>query len=65
MGKLYGEPGFGIWQANNSDILVDREASALISDLVARKICQRVRNPAAAEKLIPKNHGFDTSRLLL
>ena len=63
--KLYGEPGFGIWQANFRDILVDREANALISDFVARKIRQRVKDPAVAEKLIPKNHGFGTRRLPL
>jgi len=63
--KLYGEPGFGIWQGNFRDILVDRKANALISDFVARKIRQRVRDPVVAEKLIPKNHGFGTRRLSL
>jgi len=63
--KLYGEPGFGLWQANFRDILVDREANALISDFVARKIRQRVKDPAVAEKLIPKNHGFGTRRVPL
>src|SRR5271166_122532 len=63
--KLYGEPGFGIWQGNFRDILVDREANALISDFVARKIRQRVKDPAVAEKLIPENHGFGTRRVPL
>jgi cation diffusion facilitator CzcD-associated flavoprotein CzcO len=63
--KLYGEPGFGIWMGNFRDILVDREANALISDFVARKIRQRVQDPAVAEKLIPKNHGFGTRRVPL
>ena len=36
-----------------------------MSDFVARKIRQRVKNPAVAEKLIPKNHGFGTRRLPL
>jgi cation diffusion facilitator CzcD-associated flavoprotein CzcO len=63
--KLYGEPGFGIWQGNFRDILVDREANALISDFLARKIRQRVKDPAVAEKLIPKNHGFGTRRVPL
>jgi cation diffusion facilitator CzcD-associated flavoprotein CzcO len=63
--KLYAEPGFGIWQGNFRDILVDREANALISDFVARKIRQRVTDPAIAEKLIPKNHGFGTRRVPL
>jgi cation diffusion facilitator CzcD-associated flavoprotein CzcO len=63
--KLYGEPGFGIWMGNFRDILVNREANALISDFVARKIRQRVKDPAVAEKLIPKNHGFGTRRVPL
>jgi cation diffusion facilitator CzcD-associated flavoprotein CzcO len=63
--KLYGEPGFGIWMGNFRDILVDREANTLISDFLARKIRQRVRDPVVAEKLIPKNHGFGTRRVPL
>jgi cation diffusion facilitator CzcD-associated flavoprotein CzcO len=63
--KLYGEPGFGIWMGNFRDILVDREANALISDFLARKIRERVKDPAVAEKLIPKNHGFGTRRVPL
>ncbi len=63
--KLYGEPGFGIWQGNFRDILTDRAANRLISDFVAKKIRQRVKDPAIAEKLIPKNHGFGTRRVPL
>ncbi|TXH54554.1 MAG: NAD(P)/FAD-dependent oxidoreductase, partial [Burkholderiaceae bacterium] len=63
--KRYAEPGFGIWVGNFRDVLVDREANALMSDFVARKIRQRVKDPAVAEKLIPKNHGFGTRRLPL
>jgi cation diffusion facilitator CzcD-associated flavoprotein CzcO len=63
--KLYAERGFGIWQGNFRDILVDRAANAAISDFVARKIRQRVKDPVVAEKLIPKNHGFGTRRVPL
>jgi cation diffusion facilitator CzcD-associated flavoprotein CzcO len=63
--KLYGEPGFGIWMGNFRDILVDREANTLISDFLVCKIRQRVTDPAVAEKLIPKNHGFGTRRVPL
>jgi cation diffusion facilitator CzcD-associated flavoprotein CzcO len=63
--KLYSEPGFGIWMGNFRDILVDRAANALISDFLARKIRQRVKDPLVAEKLIPKNHGFGTRRVPL
>ncbi len=60
---LYASPGFGIWQGNFKDILVNREANAAISAFVARKIRERVKDQAVAEKLIPKNHGFGTRRV--
>ena len=63
--KLYAERGFGIWQGNFRDILTDRVANAAVSDFVARKIRQRVKDQAVAEKLIPKNHGFGTRRVPL
>ena len=63
--KLYAERGFGIWQGNFRDILIDRKANATISDFVARKIRQRVKDQKVAEKLIPRNHGFGTRRLPL
>ena len=63
--KLYAEPGFGIWQGNFRDMLTDREANAVVSEFVARKIRERVKDPAVAEKLIPKDHGFGTRRVPL
>ena len=63
--KLYGEKGFGIWQGNFRDVLIDRKANALLSDFVARKIRERVTDQKVAEKLIPKNHGFGTRRVPL
>jgi cation diffusion facilitator CzcD-associated flavoprotein CzcO len=63
--KLYAERGFGIWQGNFRDILTDRAANAAISDFVARKIRQRVKDPAVAERLIPRDHGFGTRRVPL
>ena len=60
---LYASPGFGIWQGNFKDMLTNREANAVVSDFVARKIRERVKDPAVAEKLIPKNHGFGTRRV--
>jgi len=63
--KLYGEPGFGIWMGNFRDILTDRDANKLMSDYVARKIRERVKDPAVADKLVPKNHGFGMRRVPL
>ncbi|HET6183157.1 MAG TPA: NAD(P)/FAD-dependent oxidoreductase [Acetobacteraceae bacterium] len=63
--KLYNSPGFGMWQGNFRDVLTNREANKALSDFVARKIRQRVKDPKVAEKLIPKNHGFGTRRVPL
>jgi len=63
--KRYGEPGFGIWQANFRDILTDPKANGAISAFIAKKIRQRVKDPAIADKLIPKDHGFGTRRVPL
>ncbi|HZQ00138.1 MAG TPA: NAD(P)/FAD-dependent oxidoreductase [Reyranella sp.] len=63
--QRYGSPGFGLWQGNFRDVLTDRAANKLLSDFVARKIRQRVKDQSVAEKLIPKNHGFGTRRVPL
>jgi len=63
--KLYSEPGFGIWMGNFRDVLVDHDANRTMSDFIARKIRERVKDPKVAEKLIPKNHGFGTRRVPL
>ncbi len=63
--KLYGEPGFGIWMGNFRDILVDEKANAKISEFIANKIRERVKDPKIAEKLIPKDHGFGARRVPL
>jgi len=61
--KLYASPGFGIWVGNFKDMLTNRAANKEISDFVANKIRQRVKDQTVAEKLIPKNHGFGTRRV--
>jgi cation diffusion facilitator CzcD-associated flavoprotein CzcO len=63
--RLYNEPGFGIWVGNFRDALMDHAANAALSEFVARKIRARVKDPAIAEKLIPRNHGFGTRRVPL
>jgi cation diffusion facilitator CzcD-associated flavoprotein CzcO len=63
--QRYGEPGFGIWMGNFRDVLTDREANKLMSDYLARKIRERVKDPAVADKLVPKSHGFGMRRVPL
>ncbi|NQV61193.1 MAG: NAD(P)/FAD-dependent oxidoreductase [Alphaproteobacteria bacterium] len=61
--ELYAGQGFGIWQGNFRDMLVDHEANRLMSEFVADKIRQRVNDPKVADMLIPKDHGFGTRRV--
>ena len=63
--RLYDEPGFGIWLANFREIFTDEEANAEFSEYIAERIRQRVKDPATAEKLIPKDHGFGVQRVPL
>ena len=63
--KLYAEPGFGIWLGNFRDIGTNEEAAAAISEFIANKIRQRVKDPKVAEKLIPKDHPFASRRVPL
>lgn len=62
---LYASKGFGIWQGNFRDVLVDPRANKAMSEFVANKIRKRVNDPEIAEKLIPKDHGFGTRRVPL
>ena len=63
--ELYNSPGFGVWIGNFRDVLVDEEVNAEFTKFIADKIRQRVNDPATAEKLIPKDHGFGTRRVPL
>ena len=63
--EIYSQPGFSKWLKNFADLGTDRKANELFSTFVANKIRQRVDDPAIAEKLIPKNHGFGTRRVPL
>lgn len=60
---LYRGAGFGVWLGNFRDMLTDPDANAEFSKFVAKKIRQRVKDPAVAEKLVPKDHGFGTRRV--
>lgn len=63
--RLYNAPGFAFWMGNYRDTIVDPESNRYVSDYVANKIRERVKNPAVADKLIPKDHGFGTRRIPL
>lgn len=61
--SLYEMPGYGIWLSGYRDLLTDKVSNSYLGDFIAEKIRQRVKDPAIAEKLIPKNHAFGTRRV--
>ncbi|MFO1083245.1 MAG: NAD(P)/FAD-dependent oxidoreductase [Reyranellaceae bacterium] len=61
--RLYDEPGFGIWLRNFREIFTDEKANAEFSEYIAERIRRRVEDPATAEKLIPRDHGFGVQRV--
>jgi len=63
--ELYRGPGFSLWLGAYQDILSDPEANKYVSEFVADKIRQRVKDPRVAEILIPKDHGFGMKRVPL
>ena len=63
--RLYETPGFALLAANFVEIFSDEAASREISEYVADRIRQRVKDPETAEKLIPRDHGFGIQRLPL
>ena len=59
---LMDRGGFALWLANYSDLFTDRAIAAEVSEFVAEKIRERVRDPATAQKLIPQDHLYGTKR---
>jgi cation diffusion facilitator CzcD-associated flavoprotein CzcO len=62
---LYEQPGFALLAGNFPEIFFDEAANREMSEYVADRIRQRVHDPAVAEKLIPRDHGFGMQRLPL
>jgi len=63
--RLYDGRGFGIWLANFREIFMDEAANAEFSEYMAERIRRRVKDPATAQKLIPRDHGFGVQRVPL
>ncbi|HVN88748.1 MAG TPA: NAD(P)/FAD-dependent oxidoreductase [Candidatus Binataceae bacterium] len=60
--ELWDQGGFGYWLANYQDMLFDEKANELCAEFLKRKIRSIVRDPALAEKLIPKSYPYGTKR---
>ena len=63
--QLWDAPGMTMYVKNFRDILTSQAANDAVSDFIAQKIKDRVRDPAIAEKLIPADHGFGMKRPVL
>lgn len=62
MEDLYQKPGFAFWFSSFAEIATDLNAAKMVGDFLARKVRERVKNPAVADILIPKDHPFGTRR---
>ena len=60
--RLYNAPGLTMALANFRDVAVDKRANDNLTAYIAEKIRARVDDPAVAENLIPKDHGFGQKR---
>jgi len=60
--KRWDAGGFAFWLANYQDMFFSPEANELCADYIRRKIRKTVKDPAVAERLIPKGHYYGTKR---
>ncbi len=60
--RMWDVGGFDFWLANYQDMLVDQEANEICADYIRRKIRKTVKDPAVAERLMPKGHAYGCKR---
>jgi cyclohexanone monooxygenase len=60
--KRWDTGGFAFWLANYEDMFFSPAANELCADYIRRKIRKTVKDPAVAERLIPKGHYYGTKR---
>jgi len=60
--KMWRSPGFSKLISHYTDVLFDDRANAQWCEFIADKVRGIVRDPAVAEKLIPKDHRFGEKR---
>jgi len=59
---LWDKGGFQFTFASFSDVTRDKAANRTISDFIRRKIGEIVRDPAVAEKLMPRDYPYGSKR---
>jgi len=60
--RMWDAGGFAFWLSNYQDMFFSPEANELCADYIRRKIRKTVKDPAVAERLMPKNHYYGTKR---
>ena len=60
--EMWDHGGFNFWIANYQDMLFDKKANEVCAEFLRRKIRDTVKDPAIAEKLIPKTYPYGTKR---
>jgi cation diffusion facilitator CzcD-associated flavoprotein CzcO len=60
--RMWDAGGFAFWLANYQDMFFDQSANELCAEYLRRKIRKTVKDPAIAERLIPKGHAYGTKR---
>jgi len=60
--RMWDQGGFAFWLANYQDMFFSQEANDLCADYLKRKIRRTVKDPAVAERLIPKGYAYGTKR---
>lgn len=61
--RLWQAKGFGKWLGNFYDVMLPGPANEEYAEFVRNKIRQRVKDPAVAEMLVPRDHMFGSKRL--
>ncbi len=60
--KMWNSPGFSKVISNYADTMTDSAANESWCEFMAEKIRSIVKDPATAEKLIPRDHGWAAKR---
>ena len=60
--RMWDAGGFAFWLGNFQDMFFSAEANRLCADYIERRIRRTVKDPAVAERLIPKGHYYGTKR---
>jgi cyclohexanone monooxygenase len=60
--RMWDHGGFDFWLANYQDMFFSQQANDVIAEFIKKKIRMAVKDPAVAEKLIPKGYAYGTKR---